>query len=220
MGGFSHCAGMCGPFVLSQVANRLEQVGVEEMNELHRLKGALLVPYHLGRITTYTFLGVLAAGFASGMIEKPGFQWLGGGLLTLAAVLFFGYALKKMGLGPDVKSTAVKKGTRGRLVGLIAAPLLMNPVGFRGYILGIVLGFIPCGLLYAALAGAASTGDMIAGGVAMMAFAIGTVPVLLVAGIAGHAMGRQFQGIVARFAPFLLIINAGVLIYMAQRLIF
>ena len=52
VGGWSHCAGMCGPFVLAQVATRLEGIPASRMTELHRLTGAAVLPYHFGRATT------------------------------------------------------------------------------------------------------------------------------------------------------------------------
>ena len=57
VGSLTHCAGMCGPFVLTQVGAGLETVPAAKMTEWTRLRGALLIPYHLGRFTTYVLLG-------------------------------------------------------------------------------------------------------------------------------------------------------------------
>ncbi len=78
-----------------------------------------------------------------------------------------------------------------------ARPLFARPVGFRGYALGLMLGFLPCGLLYGALAAAAASGDPLTGAFAMIAFALGTVPALLAVGLAGHVAGQRWQGLVA-----------------------
>jgi hypothetical protein len=53
-----------------------------------------------------------------------------------------------------------------------------------GYLLGVALGFLPCGFLYAALAAAAATADPLQGALAMLAFGLGTVPALVLVGIA------------------------------------
>ena len=53
----------------------------------------------------------------------------------------------------------------------------------------------------------------------MATFAAGTVPSLLTVGLAGHAAGRSFRGVMSRVAPIVMAVNAGVLGYMAWRLI-
>ena len=82
-----------------------------------------------------------------------------------------------------------------------------------------MLGFIPCGLLYGAVAAAAASGSPAAGAFGMAAFAVGTVPSLLAVGLAGHVAGRNFRGVVARVAPLIMVANAGVLGYMAWRMV-
>ena len=76
---------------------------------------------------------------------------------------------------------------------------------------GVALGFLPCGLLYAALAVAGSAGGALAGAWAMAAFALGTVPVLAAIGVAGGAGARMLRGFVARAAPVALLVNAAIL---------
>ena len=95
-GGFTHCAGMCGPFVLAQVAGFLDKVDAARMSELTRLRGAALVPYHLGRLTTYSALGALAGGLAGRVQEIAGLRWIAAGLLALAALLFLAQAAGRM----------------------------------------------------------------------------------------------------------------------------
>src|SRR4030095_7428592 len=58
-GSVVHCVGMCGPFVLGQVMADLDH-GPSAYGEWRRLCGAALLPYHLGRLTTYAALGSLA----------------------------------------------------------------------------------------------------------------------------------------------------------------
>src|SRR4051794_25197968 len=63
-GSLLHCAPMCGGFVLGQVADRMARLPACRMCEWQRLSAAALLPYHLGRLTTYGLLGALAAGSA------------------------------------------------------------------------------------------------------------------------------------------------------------
>ncbi|OJX81813.1 sulfite exporter TauE/SafE family protein [Magnetospirillum sp. 64-120] len=216
IGSLSHCVGMCGPFVLSQVAARLENLPADRMNEFRRLTGAALIPYHLGRATTYGLLGALA-GWAAGTLAGGGaFRYVAGGLLALAALFLLGMAV------PRLKALLGGGGGESwwsRHVAGLARPLFATPAGWRGWMLGVLLGFIPCGLLYAALSAAAASGDPLASAFGMLAFAAGTVPVLMVVGGIGHFAIGQWREQMLKWAPLLLVANAGMLGYMAWALV-
>jgi sulfite exporter TauE/SafE len=215
IGSLTHCTGMCGPFVLSQVAARMEATPLERMREWRRLAGAALVPYHLGRATTYTGLGAGAAVLAGILIGSGGLRWVSALLLVLAALFMLGYAV------PSLKRGLAGAGGEGwwsRSVGAAAKPLFASPTGWRGWLLGVALGFIPCGLLYAAVAAASSRGEPFTAAFAMLAFWTGTVPSLFGIGLVGHVAGRRWRGPILRYAPLLLVLNAGVLTWMAWRL--
>jgi sulfite exporter TauE/SafE len=92
-------------------------------------------------------------------------------------------------------------------------------VGGKGYLLGVLLGFIPCGLLYGALTAAASTGDPLAGAFGMGAFVLGTIPTLFAVALLGHFAGQRWRTLVQRGAPMLLLLNAGVLAWLAVNLV-
>lgn len=216
VGGGTHCVGMCGPFVLAQTAARLESVPASGMSEMHRLAGAALVPYHLGRLTTYTALGVIAGAIGSGIGMVPGLDWISAGWLMVAAAMFLAYAL--LGSGP-FRPRGEGESRLGRAVGDAARPLFARPTGMRGYALGMMLGFLPCGLLYAALAAAAGAGGPWGGGVAMAFFALGTVPGLFATGLFGHLAAGRWRRLAAVAAPVLMTVNAGILAYTAWRLV-
>ncbi|MBI1207386.1 MAG: sulfite exporter TauE/SafE family protein [Azospirillum sp.] len=219
VGGTSHCAGMCGPFVLAQVATRLEAVPAARMSEFHRLAGAALVPYHLGRATSYAAIGAVAASVTGSLGTLPGLPIVSAVLLALAALFFLMSALNGIGVWlPEFDSALLRRWSD--LVGRLARPLFVAPLGWRGYALGLALGFIPCGLLYGAVAVAAASADPIAGAFGMAAFVAGTVPSLIAVGLAGHLAGRAWHAAVARAAPVIMAVNAGVLGFMAYRQIF
>jgi hypothetical protein len=215
-GGATHCVGMCGPFVLAQTVARLEARPATEMREIHRLAGAALIPYHLGRSTTYAGLGAAGAFVAAGIVDFTGLKWLSAALLALAAIFFLGYAAQRLGVYLPWLSSG-GEGWWSRHIGRLARPLFDRPVGFRGYALGLALGFLPCGLLYGAVAAAASSGGAISGAMAMIAFSVGTIPALLAVGLAGHVAGRRWQGAVAKVTPVLMMVNAVALSYLAWR---
>lgn len=216
IGSVSHCVGMCGPFVLSQVAARLEALPAARMTEFHRLSGAALIPYHLGRATTYAGLGAVAGWAAGALAGWGGFRYVAGGLLVLAALFLLGMAMPRL---KTLLGSSAGESWWSRHVAGLARPLFASPTGWRGWLLGVALGFIPCGLLYAALSAAAASGDPLGAAFAMLAFTAGTVPALLVLGVAGHFAIGQWRSAVLRWAPLLLVANAGMLGYMAWALI-
>ena len=219
VGGAGHCTGMCGPFVLSQVMVRLESVPAAAMGEWHRLAGAALLPYHLGRATTYAALGAAAGALSGGLAELGDWRWLPAVLLAVAAVFFAGYALGSLGVRLPWTGMDAGEGWWAQRLGGVVKPLFGKPVGWRGYVLGLVLGLLPCGFLYGSIAAAAAAGSAMVGALAMLAFTAGTVPALFGLGLAGHLAGRRWQPLAVRLASAVLLANAGFLGFMAWRLI-
>lgn len=215
-GGLTHCVGMCGPFVLSQVASGLEHVPASRMREWHRLTGAALLPYHLGRSTTYSALGATGAGLVGHLSRLPVLEWVSAALLAMAGVLFLGQALPRLRLSLPTSAGSLFTGS---LFGIFDV-LFAAPQGWRGYVLGVVLGFIPCGLLYAALAAAASSADPVIGAAGMLLFAMGTVPGLFVTGLAGYFAGVRWKRAMQACVPVLMTVNALVLFWLAFRALF
>lgn len=207
-GSLVHCVGMCGPFVLGQVMASVEQPGDRSYGEWHRLTGALLVPYHLGRFTTYTVLGIVAGGATAVFASLEMFSSLSAILLIAAAVLLGAQAL---GMAVSAASPATN------LVARLAGPLSASRSALARYGLGVVLGFLPCGLLYAALAAAAGTGSVVSGGIAMACFALGTVPALVAVGWGGLIMRRHLRTIAQWVSPPLLAGNALIMLALASQ---
>lgn len=184
-GGATHCAGMCGPFVIAQAAAVADRAAGGGM--LARLSGAALAPYHLGRMLGYGLLGAVAGGLAGVVALGSGFRFLLAGLLALAALLMFAQASARVAaLLPRLPAPRLPAALQGRLGGLLAAP-----TGLRGVALGLMLSALPCGLLYGALAGAAATGSALGGALVMAAFAAGTVPALVGVALLGRFFGRR-----------------------------
>ncbi len=231
VGGVTHCAGMCGPFVLGQTTARLAATPADRFTEMTRLRGALLVPYHLGRATTYAVLGA-AAAVVVGRVAPHAGGWLPATFLFLAAALFAVAGLRGFGLRLPASdrvaapSRPVALGARDGFVKIVGArfhrllgALFARPTGLRGYLLGVTLGFLPCGLLYAALAAAAAAREPALAALAMAAFSLGTAPALIAVGLAGHFMARRFLPAFRLIAPALLIVNGLALSWLAWGLI-
>lgn len=219
VGGATHCAGMCGPFVLAQVAAGAD--GTKGGGTLRRLGGAALVPYHAGRLLGYALLGSLAGGTAGLLAEATGWRPLLAAPMGLAAVLMLSQGAARLGVrlpSPGMRLSGLL--AEGVVRGL--RPLLTARAGWRGsLLLGFLLSGLPCGLLYGALVAAAASGSALAGALAMAAFTLGTVPALVGVGLLGRFFGRRWAAApafrVAGAALFLL--NGGVLGAMALRLL-
>ena len=199
IGGPMHCGAMCGGFVLGQVADRMADIPVARFSVWQRIGAGALLPYHLGRLTTYALLGAVAAGGTLVLLPR----WSTSVLLLFAAALFLCRAV-------GVHWGSVKVPGMRRGVSWLAARARGNAFG-----LGVALGFLPCGLLYTAVAVAAASRDPATGAVGMLAFGLGTAPTLLVVGIAGQLAGQRWRRRVAVWSPALLAVNAALLIVLA-----
>lgn len=210
-GGATHCAGMCGPFVIAQAAAVADRAAGGGM--LARLSGAALAPYHLGRMLGYGLLGAVAGGLAGMVALGSGFRFLLAGLLLLAALLMFAQASARVAaLLPRLPAPRLPAALQRRLGGLLAAP-----TGLRGVALGLMLSALPCGLLYGALAGAAATGSALGGALVMSAFAAGTVPALVGVALLGRLFGRRAGPGMRMAGAALFALNGVMLAAMAVR---
>lgn len=214
-GGVTHCAGMCAPFVLAQAGARADRAAAGGM--LARLSGAALAEYHLGRMLGYGLLGALAGGTAGLVTQISGMRWLLAALLLAAALLMAAQASARLPLGwrPHWPALPGPGAALTRAVG----GLLATPTGWRGVALGLTLSALPCGLLYAALAGAAATGSALAGAIAMVAFVAGTVPAMVGVALLGRLFLRRAGPGLQVAGAALFALNAVVLAGMAWRLV-
>ena len=143
------------------------------------------------------------------MALSPWFDWLSTALLFLAALLFLGQAIKRLALPTGSPALFRRVATR-----------LRGPGGFGpryGVILGLTLGFLPCGFLYSALAASAATGNPIGGAVGMLAFGLGTIPALVMVGVVGQTAGRVWSRRMALVAPGVMLLNALILAALAWQ---
>jgi sulfite exporter TauE/SafE len=180
-----HCAGMCGPFVLGQVVADAGKA-TRRYGEWRRLAGAALIPYHLGRLTTYTGLGAVAGSATALFATTSVFGLISGALLVIGASFML---FQAFGLATSIHPHMA------RLLRTASSTLSTSHRPFARYALGIVLGFLPCGLIYGALGVAAGSGSAWSGALAMAAFALGTMPGLVAVGWGGMFVRRQLRDI-------------------------
>ncbi len=171
LGSLGHCVGMCTPvtLLLSRPARRPEDGMVS------RGWMALL---HLGRLSTYALLGVLA-GILGHLLDpwRTSLQPLQG-LVALLLASSLGYmAAAVAGWAPPVETLwAGWTGRWGRAVRGLLPQTSAHPL--HAYGLGMLWGLLPCGLVYAALILAATMGHPLWAAAGMLLFGLGTLPVL------------------------------------------
>lgn len=190
LAGSFHCIGMCGGIVAAL------SISAGGDASTYRLRSQLC--YNLGRVTTYTLLGALAGLIGSSLdlpAVKSSISWfpIGANLMVVAAGLS-----SALGLGTWNLSSLEGRGAR-----FLAAPLrraASRDSPLASYPLGLVLGFLPCGLVYTPLVAAAASGSSMLGAATMAAVGLGTIPVLLAFGTASSALSRRLRSSMLRLA--------------------
>ena len=207
-GGVTHCAGMCGPFVIAQIAD------APPGGRLARLSGAALLPYHAGRLVGYGTLGAVAGGTA-GLLSAS----ISRGLLALPLAAAALVMLAQAGTRLPLPAWARLHLPAGPVPGFaMLGRLLRAPPGpGRGFLLGLMLSALPCGLLYGALAAAMAAGSALAGALAMAAFVTGTIPALAGVALLGRFFGRRFGAGLRLASGIALAVNGAALAALALR---
>lgn len=147
--------------------------------------------YHLGRLATYSLLGFFSAFFSKQLVAYAFWPTLSSIMLVLAGIMFIGSAIFS---------------SQHRFFAKIPHHSLLQ---------GIAMGFMPCGLLYAALMLTAATADPFYGAVAMAFFALGTMPVLLMASSGATLLTRQWQRVLNQIGRIGMAFNGLALLAMA-----
>jgi sulfite exporter TauE/SafE len=186
--GSGHCLGMCGPLVIALPG------------QFGHLRAHLL--YHAGRLTMYTAIGAALGGLESGLgrvaLMTQGthldwivnLQWTMSGIAALFMLLF---GLNRLGLVREAHwlSTAVPFRIPGWrfLFGSVTTRKNLIPV----FLIGLMLGLLPCGLSYAVFARALASGGFPEGGLLVFSFGLGTVPGLLLLGTGAGQFFKRYR---------------------------
>jgi len=169
-----HCIGMCGGFVAAFSGSRIIPI----RNDAAPRLGRLLV-FNMGRISTYAALGAAAGALGHQLAGIAGAQ---SALYVAANVMLVAVGLQLAGV-PVLSRIE----TLGVPLWRRVQPLFHFQ---NSFFKGLAWGFIPCGLVYGALAAAAFAGSAPGGAAAMVAYGLGTLPWLLAAGFTFSALRR------------------------------
>jgi len=187
--GTGHCVGMCGPLVFAFPGKTGRFVS-------H-------LAYHGGRLGTYTVVGFLMGGLGAGLArlfsgaESTAYLKLLAQIQVafsiLAGVFLIIFGLAQIGLINEPRWLAVavpekipgyRKLVRGAFAHTDTPKMLL---------LGFVMGFLPCGLSYAAFSKALATANPVSGGSFLVAFGLGTMPGLLFVGTTASHVARRYR---------------------------
>jgi uncharacterized protein len=202
---FGHCLGMCGGIVAIYSARRpaLGAGAGSKPGWFARIKTFL--PLHLGRITTYAILGALI-GLAGSILDRAGslVGWQGAFSILVGLAMLL-VSLSLMGILPPIEM-ALASVTAG------SSPIrrmrqLLDKHGFlSSLMLGILWGFLPCGLVFAMLVLSARTQTVWGGTLTMLFFGLGTIPTLLGFGLAANLVSPKLRGRLQILAGLLILL--------------
>lgn len=193
--GSMHCIGMCGGFVA--------------MYSLKMPADGPSLPYHVlynvGRTTTYAVIGGVMGFIGSLAQTAAALHGFRGGVL-----LFAGAMMVLMGL-----NIAGVLGRRGMFedAGITELPVFRKTLqrilkfesAWGALMLGLLLGFLPCGLLYPVFMNAAASGGFLSGATIMVVFGLGAMPALMAFGLLVTKIKPHFKIILYRIAAVLII---------------
>lgn len=180
MGLFSslHCIGMCGSIIGSLTLSL-----APEIRQNKAALFAFVLNYNIGRITSYAAAGALI-GLLEMLLSLPFAHGQGHRFLQLlSAAVMTGAGLYIAGWFPRFAYIEKIGSKFWKKIEPFGRKLIPVKTRFNAFLFGMVWGWLPCGLVYAALALAATAGDSLRSSLTMFAFGLGTLPAVMGVGI-------------------------------------
>lgn len=157
-----HCMGMCGPLAF-----------VVPIDRTSRFKSIFSVlKYNLGRLFSYSFLGMLVGMFGFSILLFTTMQWLS----ILSGILIIVMAWSNQVENWPIIGFWTKKMTA--FIQLLFRKTKELPVAYRSFSFGVANGLLPCGMVYLGLTNAMGSGSLLFSILSMTAFGIGTFPAM------------------------------------------
>jgi len=180
LGAFGHCIGMCGGIVIAYSSRKIEDDWSSLTQSLAHLS------YSFGRITTYVMLGVIF-GAIGGVVQFNGYTTAA---MTIVAGLFMIIAGLSL-LGKVKFLTKLEHSfSQSKWYKDTFRHVLQSNSLYSFYILGLLNGLLPCGLVYFFAVTAASTGSPLWGALVMFIFGVSTIPALFSLGFFTQLINR------------------------------
>jgi sulfite exporter TauE/SafE len=178
--GSAHCFGMCGGI------SGLFAVNASVQTLRHQVPKA--IAYNVGRVLTYAILGAIVALLGKGAV---------GSIPQLAAPVRLASGILIILIGLQIAFNwriLAPLETAGAKIWQRIAPaakgLVPVETGVQALGLGLIWGWLPCGLVYSVLLLAATTAEPANGGLVMIAFGLGTMPAMIATGLSASKLAR------------------------------
>lgn len=197
--GGTHCVGMCG--------------GIVAAISMQLPSGGARFPYHaaynLGRISSYVIAGALMGAVGSSTLLLNGFLPVEQMLYVLANVMLLLLGLYLAGITHAVVYIERLGGALWKCLKPYMARLLPIKKVSGAFMIGLVWGWLPCGLVYSVLLSALASGDALHGALLMLAFGLGTLPNLFAMGLFAQKLKPWLQQKAVRLGAGLLVAGLG-----------
>ena len=193
--GSGHCLGMCGGLVAA--------LSLSEAGKQGGVFFQLL--YNVGRITTYTGIGWLVGWLGSAFAYANTLAGLTRALLIGSDLFVIILGLGSAGIFTFLKVNIMQlefPGPVQRITAMVAQ-LKKLPPALAALPLGLIMGFLPCGFLYAMIIAAGQSAASTNGALMMLFFGLGTLPALFLFGSTAHWLTAKIRAVMLRWAGIL-----------------
>lgn len=201
--GSFHCIGMCGPIAF--------MLPVDRSNNFKKISQITL--YHIGRIFTYSLIGLLF-GLLGKSFNLFGFQQqlsISVGVFMIVMVLIPYKTFNKYNFSKPLFQIISKvKSALGKELKKKSPDTFLT--------IGFLNGFLPCGLVYMALFGALATGDALQGSLYMALFGMGTIPLMTTAIYFGNFLTSKVRQYIRKAIPIVVVIIGVLFIFRGMGL--
>lgn len=200
-----HCFGMCGGIVGALTLGLPPAPG-------HSLRTRLpyLLAYNFGRIVSYVVAGTLAGGFGAWAAHLMSVHHAQLGLQVIAGLFMILLGLYLAGWRPALSRLERAGGVLWRRIEPLGRRCFPVRTPVRALGIGLVWGWLPCGLVYSVLVWAVSAGGALEGGLLLLSFGLGTLPTLLAMGTVAAALAGFVRHPAVRTVAGTLVILFGV----------
>jgi len=188
--GSFHCVGMCGPIALA--------IPLKTDSWFLRILGGII--YNLGRAVTYAIMGAFFGLLGQGLVMSGFQQWVS---IIMGAIMILSV------LAPSLYKNRFnsEKSVFG-FVGKVKVSLrklFTHSSHTSLFLIGLLNGLLPCGLVYFAIAGAIATGTSLSGSLFMFVFGLGTLPMLLAVSLIGNLITLELRKKMTRVIPYAIV---------------
>ena len=201
--GSFHCIGMCGPIALT--------LPVQHLAGFKKFIGILI--YNSGRVFTYAILGLIF-GIIGLSFNFFGWQQMLSIILGSLLMLFFIASFFKKRF---FNNQFIQKHWNKYIIQWLT-PLFHKKNMGNLFLIGLLNGLLPCGLVYMAVAGALATGNILSSSLFMACFGLGTLPAMMTMSFAGSFVSLTMRNRIRKSVPYIVGIMGVLLILRGMNL--